>query len=258
MRKNIRNQMRGAGGAIVGQAVLFAVVGCGDGGGTTTGGGGEAAGGSVGGAGGQADVGTGGVVMGGSGGSGGAGGLVAGGSGGSGGVIAGGAGGSGGVGGAVAGGSGGSGGAVVVDAGVITSDAAVVAPADGSVVVTPDGSVVVTPDAAVSPPDGAVVVVPDAAPPPAMCGDQIGQPCEVSNEGCCDAAGNGQVWCQPDANGALTYQAIPPDFFCNCYDDPATGKTMVACAVPGFVGIDRAHRTRRTGRRLRDLGRVAA
>jgi hypothetical protein len=90
-----------------------------------------------------------------------------------------------------------------------------------------------------------------------MCGDQVGQPCEVSTEGCCDAAGTGLVWCQPDANGALTYQLIPPDFFCNCYDDPATGKTMVACAVPGFVGIDRADRPRRTGRRLRDLARVA-
>ncbi len=123
--------------------------------------------------------------------------------------------------------------------------------------VTPDGSVVVPPDASVVDPDGAVVVVPDAGPPPAMCGDQVGQPCEISTEGCCDAAGNGLVWCQPDANGALTYQLIPPDFFCNCYDDPATGKTMVACAVPGFVGIDRADRPRRTGRRLRDLARVA-
>jgi hypothetical protein len=92
--------------------------------------------------------------------------------------------------------------------------------------------------------------------PPLACLDLVGQPCETSNEGCCDAAGNGQVWCQLDAAGNMTYQAIPPDFFCNCYVDEANGKTMVACAVPGFVGIDRAHRPRHMGRRLRDLNRV--
>ena len=90
-----------------------------------------------------------------------------------------------------------------------------------------------------------------------MCGDQAGQPCVVPSEGCCDANGVGLLWCQPDANGALTYQIIPPDYFCNCYEEPGSGKTMVACAVPGFVGIDRAHRPRAMGRRLRDLVRAA-
>jgi len=83
------------------------------------------------------------------------------------------------------------------------------------------------------------------------CFDLVGQPCETSNEGCCDPQGNGQVWCQPDAAGNMTFQAIPAEFFCNCYLDEGTGKTMVACAVPGFVGIDRAHRPRRMGRRVR-------
>jgi hypothetical protein len=109
-------------------------------------------------------------------------------------------------------------------------------------------------DADVPPPppvDGGMPPQPDVVVPPMMCLDLVGQACDTSNEGCCDAQGNGQVWCQPDANGAMVYQAIPPDFFCNCYVDEATGKTMVACAVPGFVGIDRAHRPRRMGRRLR-------
>lgn len=109
-----------------------------------------------------------------------------------------------------------------------------------------------------APPDPDMAIVPDMAPlepdmaPPLGCADLIGDACQVADEGCCPDGMNPEAVCWGDANGRLTWQSIPGDFFCNCFLGPDQTNYTVACAVPGFVGVERAGRRLR-GPRLRAL-----
>lgn len=95
---------------------------------------------------------------------------------------------------------------------------------------------------------------PDMQLPPARCADLLGAPCEVRDEGCCNDAERPDAVCWPNDTGALSWQTLPPDFFCFCSPGPE-GRPMVACAVPGFVGIERAGRTYPHAPCLRTLAR---
>ncbi|MEZ4434558.1 MAG: hypothetical protein R3F65_19320 [bacterium] len=100
---------------------------------------------------------------------------------------------------------------------------------------------------------------PDMAPPePDLgvvgCADLIGDRCEVDNEGCC-VGGVPEAMCGRDATGALSWQPIPADWFCNCFPDDS-GRDMVVCAVPGFVGVERAGRIHGAAPCLRTLARL--
>lgn len=110
------------------------------------------------------------------------------------------------------------------------------------------------PEPDLAPPD---MQPPDMQPPDqgvAACADLFGQPCAVNNEGCC-TGGDAEAVCWPNETGALSWQPIPGDWFCNCFPDD-TGREMVACAVPGFVGIARAGRVHRDAPCLRTLARL--
>ncbi|MFN3197348.1 MAG: hypothetical protein ACE366_02850 [Bradymonadia bacterium] len=100
--------------------------------------------------------------------------------------------------------------------------------------------------------------IPDAEIPDAGSSDPcaIGTACDFQDQGCCEFDGaDPSAICWNDAQGQLTWQEVPQDFFCSCAQMP--DNTYVAfCAVPGFVGITAASRPRRAPRRLRQLMRA--
>jgi len=109
----------------------------------------------------------------------------------------------------------------------------------------------------IAPPDPDMALVPDAQQvpdmaPPLGCADLIGEGCMVADEGCCPDGRTPEAVCWGDGNGRMVWQSIPGDFFCNCFQAPDQTSYTVACAVPGFVGVERAGR-RLDGPRLRDL-----
>lgn len=113
----------------------------------------------------------------------------------------------------------------------------------------PDPDMALVPDMA---PDPDMALVPDMQPPGEGCAALLGEACATLDEGCCPDGQNPEAVCWGDANGRQIWQSIPADFFCNCFESPETTTYQVACAVPGFVGVERAGR-RRHGPRLRDL-----
>ena len=83
------------------------------------------------------------------------------------------------------------------------------------------------------------------------CADLTGEPCrsERPDFGCCEA-GQIVLTC---VNGVYSEQAADP--LCGC--GVLNGPTELFCAVPGFVGIDRAGRGHQTAPSLRSLLRNA-
>ena len=235
-------------GLIIGNAILFAALGCDDEQDTGTpgpSGGAGGSGGVVAGAGGG-EAGGGGEIGGAGGEIGGAGGMI----GGAGGMI-GGAGGEADAGlsdmGADDAGAGGN----LVDA-AFPSDAEVdMSLADAEI---PDAEM---PDAEIPDAEIADAEIPDMSMPDAgsSLGCIIGELCDFADQGCCEAPGaDPEAICWQDGQGALRWQAVPQDFFCGCDQQP-DGSCIAFCAVPGFVGIDAAHQPRRAPVRLRTLMR---
>jgi hypothetical protein len=83
----------------------------------------------------------------------------------------------------------------------------------------------------------------------------VGFPCEIENEGCCEPQQPIVVCRAVGPLRHLTWVVANEggDEFCECYEDEQAGRTMVACAVPGFVGITAARRVRPRAPRLRQL-----
>ena len=103
-----------------------------------------------------------------------------------------------------------------------------------------------------APADSGPPPVPDAGEPPAEDAGtrqvQAGDPCDYPNEAICDEANRPLLICQGDS-----FQAPwDPGFCSDCETDP-NGKLVSHCAVPGFVGLDRAGRFRGKAPSLRRL-----
>ncbi|MBM65042.1 MAG: hypothetical protein CMH55_02260 [Myxococcales bacterium] len=93
-------------------------------------------------------------------------------------------------------------------------------------------------------PDGGQEPAEDAGARPVQAGD----PCDYPNEAICDEHNRPLLICQ----GRSFQPPWDPEFCSDCEED-ANGKMVSHCAVPGFVGIDRAGRFRGSAPALRRL-----
>lgn len=105
-----------------------------------------------------------------------------------------------------------------------------------------------------SPGDGGAIDAgsPDTTDPTAP---QLGEPCDMGYTAWCDAAMTPTLFCGWTETGQAWIPYVD-DGNQLCWCDEATSPGITYCAVPGFVGLDRAGRTRKA-RTLRSLRRAA-
>ena len=108
-------------------------------------------------------------------------------------------------------------------------------------------------DAGAPPPEDAGAPPPEdaGAPPPEDAGVrpvQAGDPCDYPNEAVCDENNRPLLICQGDS-----FQPPWDPLACSDCEADEQGKLVSFCAVPGFIGIDRAGRNRGPAPSLRHL-----